>query len=125
LTPEQPLALTPRRPRDQRRQQTLPLPLSRPSFQPRDQSLPQPLPIVPHQRPLLARPLPPDQSPALVSLKPSVRPPPQPLHLHQNLGRFRSHDFRLTLRPLKGQLLRSLLPVTSGQAFPETQFPAT
>jgi hypothetical protein len=32
---------------------------------------------------------------------------------------------RQTLRPLKGQLLRSLLPLTSSQTFSETQFPPT
>jgi hypothetical protein len=53
------------------------LPLFRPSFQPRDQPSHQPLPIAPEQRPLLARPLRPDQAPALVSLKPSLRPPPR------------------------------------------------
>ena len=78
MAPEQPLVLTPLRPRDQRRHQTLPLPLSWPSLQPQVQSSHQPLPIVPEQRPLLARPLRPDQAPALASLKPSLRPPPQP-----------------------------------------------
>jgi hypothetical protein len=117
LAPEQPLALTPLRPRIQRRHQTLPLPLSRPSFQPRDQSSHQPLPIVPEQRPLLARPLRPDQAPALASLKPSPPPPPQTLHSLQNLGRFRSHDFRQTLVQLNGQFLRLLLRPTLGQIF--------
>jgi len=71
------MALASRRPRERRRQQTLPSPLSRPSFQSRDQSSHQPLPIAPQQRLLRARPLPPDQTPALASLKPSSRPPPQ------------------------------------------------
>jgi len=59
------------------RHQTLPLPLSWPSLQPQVQSSHLPLPIVPAQRPLLARPLRPDLAPALASLKPSPRPPPQ------------------------------------------------
>jgi hypothetical protein len=122
FAPEQPLVPASHRPRDQRRHQTLHSPLPRPSYQPQDQSSHLPLPIAPEQRPLLARPLPPDQAPALSSPKPSPRPPPQPLHPLQNLGRFRSHDFRQTWVQLNGQLLRLLLPPTLSRVFPGILF---
>jgi len=99
FAPEQPLVLGSRRLRDQCRHQTLPSPLSQSSLQPQDQPSHQPLPIVPHQRPLLARPLPPNQGPALATVKPSFRPPPQP--------RDQPSRFRLLLA-LEQSLVRSL-----------------
>ena len=87
------------RPRDQRRHQIPPSPLFLRSFQSRDQSSHRPLPIAPQQRLLLARPLPPDQAPALATLKPSSRPPTQP---QDQPSRFR------LLLALEQPLLRSL-----------------
>jgi hypothetical protein len=78
LAPEQPLALASPRAQEQSRNRARALLLLRSSLQPQDQSSPQLLPLAPHQRPLLARLLSPDQALAVASLKPSVRPPPQP-----------------------------------------------
>gem|GEM_PF-4477179 len=124
FAPEQPLVLTPLRPRDQRRHQTLPSPLSQPSFQPRDQSSHRPLPFAPQQRPLLARPLSQDQAPALATLKPSLRPPPQSQDQHQPLcllltlpqaALLFQHPEQLLLLPLQQLLLQLSFQVNQQQ----------
>ena len=73
MTPEQPLVMGSRWPRDQRRHQTLPLPLSQPSFQPRDQPSRFRLLLALEQPLLRLLPQPPLQPP----LWPSVLPLPR------------------------------------------------
>jgi len=109
LAPERPLVLTPLRPRDQRRHQTLPLPLSRPSLQPQDQSSLRLLLFVPPRLLLM----PPRLRPARHPLMPSAQAPPLPqvqaLHLHPPQPRVPALLRPLPQSPLQPPLRPTLL----------------